>query len=55
MRVLVVGDSERNIFQLEAPTAKLRAVASTVHDGSTPPDPYEMSHELSHAPLEGVR
>jgi hypothetical protein len=54
MRVLVVGDSARNI-QSEAPAAKLRAVASVVHDGFTPAEPYETFRELSHAPVARVR
>ena len=55
MRVLVVGDSARNIFQSEAAAAKQRAVAIVVHDGLTPAERYETFRESSHAPLVGIR
>jgi putative autoinducer-2 (AI-2) aldolase len=48
-------DMGRNIFQSEAPAAMLRAVASVVHDGSSPAEAYETFRELSHSKLEGVR
>jgi hypothetical protein len=55
MRVLVAGDSARNIFQSGAPAAKLRAVASVVHDDFTLAELYETFREPSHAPVAGVR
>jgi putative autoinducer-2 (AI-2) aldolase len=48
-------DMGRNIFQSEAPAAMLRAVASVVHDGSSPAEASETFRELSHSKLEGVR
>jgi 3-hydroxy-5-phosphonooxypentane-2,4-dione thiolase len=48
-------DMGRNIFQSEAPGAMLGAVAGVVHNGLRPAEAYELFHELSHPPLEGVR
>jgi 3-hydroxy-5-phosphonooxypentane-2,4-dione thiolase len=43
-------DMGRNIFQSDAPLAMIRAVASVVHEGSTPDHAYELYRELREQP-----
>ena len=43
-------DMGRNIFQSEAPSAMIQAVAAVVHDEAKPADAYELFREFAFAP-----